>query len=161
MRWAYPAAALACAAALGIGAYGFWPDRGASDRPLIPNASVTDLLPHADAARGARLFRQCAACHPIGQGAPDRNGPNLYGILGAPVAGARTRSGYTYALRSVGGRWDAERMDAWLRNPQQFAPGTRMFFDGVSSAWDRADLIAYLGTQGSEMQSGAAAGKAE
>ena len=161
MRWAFPAAALACAAVLGIGVYGFWPDRGEAERPLIPNASVKDLLAHADAERGARLFRPCAACHPIGKGAPDRNGPNLYGILGAPVADTRTRFGYTYALRSVGGRWNAERMDAWLHNPQQFAPGTRMFFQGISRAWDRADLIAYLGTQGSELLPGSATGKIE
>jgi cytochrome c len=41
-------------------------------------------------------------------------------------------------------------MNAWLENPQQFAPGNRMIFPGVGSSWSRADLIAYLSTQGSE-----------
>lgn len=31
----------------------------------MPNASVTELLASADVDNGARLFRQCAACHNI------------------------------------------------------------------------------------------------
>ncbi|MFD1110351.1 c-type cytochrome [Pseudoroseomonas ludipueritiae] len=117
----------------------------------MPNATVMELLSRADAGNGARLFRQCAACHNISKGAPDRNGPNLYGVLGAPVASSSPRFGYTHALRSAGGRWDAERMNAWLEDPQRVIPGNRMFFPGVTDPWERADLIAYLGTQGSTL----------
>ncbi len=35
-------------------------------------------------------------------------------------------------------------MDAWLKDPQAFAPGTSMGFAGLESARDRADVIAYL-----------------
>jgi cytochrome c len=150
VRRAYSAAALGGLAALGLGIFHVWSRQGEPERPPKPNASATELLARANAANGARLFRQCAACHTIDKGAPDRDGPNLYGVLGATVASNRPRYGYTDALRSIGGQWDVERMDAWLKDPQRFAPGNRMNFPGVYSSWSRADLIAYLSTQGSQ-----------
>ena len=102
----------------------------------------------ADAARGADLFRTCAACHSVGRGGPDVDGPNLYGVVGAPVAERRPRYGYTQALRDVGGVWTAQRLDAWLQSPAAFAPGTAMAFAGLADPRDRADVIAFLATQG-------------
>lgn len=120
-------------------------------RPGAADAPVMALLPDADPAAGARLFRRCAACHTIGDGTPDLSGPNLYGVLGAPVGGNRRRYAYTRALRAAGGRWDFKRMDAWLKNPQHFAPGTSMAFPGLPASTDRADVIAYLNSQGSNL----------
>ena len=62
-------------------------------------------------------------------------------------------AGYSYsdALRSVGGTWTWEAMDAWLRSPRTFAPGTKMTFAGLGDAEDRANLMAYLNAQGSNM----------
>jgi cytochrome c len=101
----------------------------------------------ADVGEGERLFRTCAACHAIRKGAPDRNGPNLFGAMGAPVAGVSPRFGYTAALQRASGRWTPERMDAWLANPHRFAPGTSMGFPGLADPLARADLIAYLRAQ--------------
>lgn len=102
----------------------------------------------ADAARGAEVFRTCAACHSVGRGGPDVDGPNLYGVVDAPVAARRPRYGYTQALRDVGGVWSAQRLDAWLKDPAAFAPGTAMGFAGLADARDRAAVIAFLATQG-------------
>lgn len=132
-RWA-----AACASLLAVGlALFLWAGQGAPAGPA-----------EARIAHGARLFEPCAACHSIQEGAPDRNGPNLHGIVGSPVAGSSPRFGYTAALRALGGRWDAARLDAWLENPQRFAPGNRMAFPGMPDPAERADLIAYLRTQG-------------
>ncbi|PVE53538.1 cytochrome C [Arthrobacter sp. TPD3018] len=119
-------------------------DRAARLRAAGPDPDVTALLRVADAGEGERLFHVCAACHAIRKGAPDRNGPNLSGAMGAPVAGVSPRFGYTAALQRVGGRWTPERMDAWLANPHRFAPGTSMGFPGLADPLARADLIAYL-----------------
>ncbi|MGI3901128.1 MAG: c-type cytochrome [Janthinobacterium lividum] len=102
----------------------------------------------ADPARGADVFHVCSACHSIGRGGPDVDGPNLYGVVGAPVAERRPRYGYTQALRDVSGIWTEQRLEAWLTNPVAFAPGTAMHFAGLDDAKDRADVIAYLATQG-------------
>ena len=97
---------------------------------------------------GARVFEHCAACHTIGRDGPDLDGPNLYGVVGAPIARRRERFAYTAALRRVGGLWDRNRLDAWLAGPQVFAPGTSMTFGGLADPRERAAVIAYLEAQG-------------
>ncbi len=122
-------------------------DRDARRRAAGRSSDPAALLRVADPAAGERLFRRCAACHAIRPGAPDRNGPTLFGVMGGDVAGASARFGYTAALRQVGGRWTPARMDAWLAAPQRFAPGTSMGFPGLAEPLDRADVIAYLQAQ--------------
>jgi cytochrome c len=111
-------------------------------------APLEQRLASADADKGQRLFRQCAACHTIAPGGGDRNGPNLHAVMGRPVAAGSARFGYTAALESAGGNWTQARMDAWIENPQRFAPGTSMAYPGMPNGVDRADLIAYLSRQG-------------
>lgn len=112
-------------------------------------AGCTDRDPAAaQVAAGAVLFRQCTACHTIDEHAPDADAPNLWGVVGAPVAERRPRYGYTAALRSFGGSWDDKRLDAWLTDPRRLVPGTSMAFAGLKDARDRAAVIAYLKTQG-------------
>jgi cytochrome c len=111
-------------------------------------APLAERLASADADKGQRLFRQCAACHTIAPGGGDRNGPNLHTVMGRPVAAGSARFGYTAALESAGGNWTPPRMDAWIENPQRFAPGTSMAYPGMPNGVDRADLIAYLSRQG-------------
>jgi cytochrome c len=113
-------------------------------RQLRSDAPLSERLVTANTAAGASIFRQCAACHPMAAGAGDRNGPNLYGVVGKPIASISRRFGYTAALRDLGGTWTPERLDAWLKDPQQFAPGTRMATAGLSNGVDRADVIAFL-----------------
>ena len=67
--------------------------------------------------------------------------------MGKPVGQNSARFGYTAALQQVGGRWTPDRMDAWLANPQRFAPGTSMGFPALADPLDRADIIAYLAAQ--------------
>lgn len=122
-------------------------DREARRRAAGPRPSREDLLRVASGTAGGRLFRQCAACHSIRSGESDRDGPNLFAVMEKPVAWNRPRFSYTDALRAAGGRWTAERMDAWLTSPNRFAPGTSMSFPGLRDPLDRADVIAYLQAQ--------------
>lgn len=121
-------------------------------RTVVAGAGLAGRLRQADAATGAGLFASsCAACHSVGRYGPDLDGPNLYGVVGGPVAGRRPRYGYTSALRNLGGRWSLERLDAWLTSPKGLVPGTSMPFDGLPDAQERADLIAFLNQQGSNL----------
>ena len=112
---------------------------------------IAALLQTADASAGEAQFRKCAACHTINQGGANGLGPNLWGVMGAPL-GHSASYAYSDALRSQGGNWDWERMNAWLRSPRTFAPGTKMTFAGLSNPEDRANLLAYLNAQGSNLQ---------
>lgn len=107
--------------------------------PLDPSA--TD--PRTLAARGATLFGACQQCHQVGDGRQHAVGPDLHGVVGRPIARAEAFA-YSAALGQVGGTWTEERLDAFLRDPQQFAPGTAMQIRGLSDATDRAALIAHL-----------------
>lgn len=96
---------------------------------------------------GAKVFRQCKSCHTIEPGGPNRHGPNLHGIVNRPVASVE---GFRYsdALKEYGGKWTPDRLDAYLENPRKVVKGTKMAFPGIRDAEDRADLIAYLKSQG-------------
>ena len=109
--------------------------------------AASPLMEAANAARGEAVFRTCSACHTVGRGGADVDGPNLFGVVGARVAERRPRYGYTQALRDTGGAWTEARLAAWLTDPAAFAPGTAMHFPGLPDAQERADVIAYLKLQ--------------
>jgi cytochrome c len=111
---------------------------------------IATLLATADVAKGEAVFKKCAACHTIAQGGANGIGPNLWAAMGKPhghVAGFA----YSDALKSVPGNWDWEGMDKWLSNPKKYAPGTKMTFAGLGNPEERANLILYLNSQGSNL----------
>jgi cytochrome c len=103
-------------------------------------------LASADPAKGAEVFKKCAACHTDSKGGPNGLGPNLWGTVGKPhghVAGFA----YSDALKGKPGNWDWKSLDEWLTSPKKYAPGTKMTFAGLSKPEDRANLIAFLNKQ--------------
>ena len=46
----------------------------------------------------------------------------------------------------VGGTWTEENLDSFLRDPQGFAPGNRMEFQGIADPAERKKLIRYIMT---------------
>ena len=112
---------------------------------------IATLLPTADVAKGAEVFKKCAACHTATQGGANGIGPNLYATLGEPIGQGKGGFAFSDALKGVGGNWDFDKMNAWLTSPRKFAPGTKMTFAGLGNAQDRANVIAYLNTQGSNL----------
>ncbi|HEY0150273.1 MAG TPA: cytochrome c family protein [Allosphingosinicella sp.] len=109
---------------------------------------IAALLAGADAAKGEGVFKKCTACHTIAKGGPNGTGPNLWGVMGAPIGKHAAGFAYSPALSGKGGNWDWESMSAWLKSPRDFAPGTKMTFAGLGKAEDRANLLAYMNTQG-------------
>lgn len=113
--------------------------------------AIETLLQTADAAKGEQVFGKCAACHTINAGGANGIGPNLHGVMGVAIGGHAAGFAYSDALKSHGGNWDWANMNAWLTSPRRFADGTKMSFAGLSSAEDRANLMAYLNAQGSNL----------
>ena len=91
---------------------------------------IATLLATADAAKGAEVFKKCAACHTINQGGANGVGPNLYGDVGEAIAQGKAGFAFSDALKGVGGNWDFDKMNAWLTSPRKFADGTKMTFAG-------------------------------
>jgi glucose/arabinose dehydrogenase len=100
---------------------------------------------------GEVLFVQCTGCHNVDSGKTGKRGktptigPDLLGISGRTIAGL---PGYSYSqgLGNRAGTWSRDNLDAFLRSPQDFAPGNKMEFAGIADAGDREKLIQYLST---------------
>ncbi|MFZ5718821.1 MAG: c-type cytochrome [Pseudomonadota bacterium] len=91
------------------------------------------------AADGAQLFSmQCKMCH---NGSP--MGPPLAGVAGGDIA-AKTFA-YSPALKNKEGTWTDANLDAYLKAPAAFAPGTKMLIS-VPSDENRKAIIEYLKT---------------
>jgi len=109
------------------------------------------LLAAADAGKGEAVFKKCVSCHTINAGGANGIGPNLAAIMGQPIGKHAAGFAYSPALSGHGGNWDWANMDAWLKSPKKFADGTKMSFAGLGNAEDRANLIVYLNSQGSNL----------
>lgn len=114
-------------------------------------APIATRLASADLAKGEASFKKCMACHTINSGGPNGIGPNLYATMGEGIAEGKGGFAFSDALKAVGGKWDFDKMDAWLTNPRKFASGTKMTFAGIPDAQERANVIAYLNSQGSNL----------
>ena len=107
---------------------------------------IEPLLAKADPKRGEQLTKVCATCHTFGKGEPNKIGPNLWDVTEENIASVPNYQ-FSAALQSdKGEKWDPEKLNQWLHNPQSFAKGTKMTFAGFPKAQDRADVIAYLDT---------------
>ncbi|WP_411816852.1 c-type cytochrome [Hyphococcus sp. DH-69] len=109
-----------------------------------PKVSLAELLANASAAGGERRAALCRSCHTFEEGGANGTGPNLWDIVNRPVAGHAGFS-YTNALQEAGGVWTYERLDAYLKNSQEYIPGTAMV-QRFPRDDQRADLLAYLGS---------------
>jgi cytochrome c len=101
-----------------------------------------------DPAKGAAIFeRECALCHTVGKGEPNRFGPNLFGITERKAA---TAPGYEYSPEFVTmaiWTWSPDAIASFVVAPGLTIPGTKMsVFQGVPDS-ELDDLIAYLAAQ--------------
>jgi cytochrome c2 len=90
----------------------------------------------------------CMGCHQSVDGLSHRIGPDLYGIVGRGIGDAQGFDEYSGALRARNDNWTRENLDAFLKDPQAFAPGTTMAFGGIADDELRSELIKYLATLG-------------
>lgn len=105
-------------------------------------STAGEALPQGNAANGKGLYNSCMGCHSLDE---NEAGPRHRGVVGRVAASV---PGYAYSagLKQSGLTWTAANLDRWLTGPQKLVPGAKMFFS-VSSAQNRADIIAYLTLQ--------------
>lgn len=115
---------------------------------IVALLAMPALAQEGDIAKGEKVYKKCSACHMIGEGARNRLGPHLNGIIDNP-AGAVAGFRYSPAMQAAaeGGLvWDGESLADFLTRPREFMKGHRMVFPGLRKAADVTDLLAYLAT---------------
>ena len=121
------------------------PEADGAPAEAEPEIPFADVFAVADAGAGERLWRGCQACHKLD--GSNGTGPYLNGVVGREIA-AIGDFGYSDALAGLGGAWTPEELSAFIENPKDYAPGTKMSYNGMSDVEDRANLIAYLEASG-------------
>ncbi len=99
------------------------------------------------AASGENVFKKCKSCHQVGDGAKNRTGPALNGIVNADI-GKIEGFKYSKAMSEHGGVWDEATLAQFLAAPKTFVKGTKMSFAGLKKEKDIAAVTEYLKTFG-------------
>jgi len=111
-------------------------------------ADLGTLLGSADPTAGEAAARKCTGCHNFAQGAGNKQGPELYGVVGRPI-GTLPDFAYSDGMlehKAKGDIWTYENLNAFITSPKTFTPGTKMSFPGIKDDKERANVLAYLST---------------
>ncbi|HSG95949.1 MAG TPA: c-type cytochrome, partial [Afifellaceae bacterium] len=129
------------------------------DAPAAPAQSdsmaaspVLAMIGEMSVEDGVKVAKKCAACHSFDEGGKNKVGPPLWGIVNS-TAGTAENFRYSDAMKAFGeggGAWDYATLDAFLANPKDTVPKTKMSFAGLKKVEDRAAILAYLRTLASE-----------
>jgi len=119
----------------------------AEPAPAEEPAAVEEAALNMDlVAQGEKDFRQCKSCHQVGDGAKNRTGPLLNGVVGR-TAGIVDGFRYSNDMVDAGAAglvWTEVELAAFLANPKDYMSGTKMSFRGVRDDEEIAGLIEYL-----------------
>lgn len=137
---------------------------GAADHAAMPAAAVVEEAPAAEeavveeavaeavldaelVAAGEKVFKKCKSCHAVGEGARNKSGPHLNGVVGRAIGGV---DGFRYSrtMGEMGGVWTDETLAAFLADPRGTVKGTKMSFAGLKKEGDIAAMIEFLKAQG-------------
>jgi cytochrome c len=96
-----------------------------------------------DLTAGENSFKKCAPCHAVGEGAKNKVGPVLNGLVGRKSG---TVDGYSYsaANKNSGITWDEATFLEYIKDPKAKIPGTKMVFAGIKNENEAKALWAYL-----------------
>ena len=88
----------------------------------------------------------CRTCHTVEPG-DNRLGPSLAAIIGRK-AGSLPDYAYSDAMKKSSVVWDEATLDRFIENPDSVVAGNNMKpYSGMTSAEDRAAIVAYLKAQ--------------
>ena len=97
-----------------------------------------------DVEAGRVLFtKTCGGCHKIGPQARSAFGPQLNAVLGRR-AGETSDYKYSAPMQASGIVWTRKKLSAFIQDPSEVVPGTKMNFWGISDQQKIEDLLAYL-----------------
>jgi cytochrome c len=117
------------------------PEGEGEEAPAEEAVDIEALMAAADPGKGETVFKKCASCHKLD--GSNAVGPHLDGVVGRPVGSVEGFS-YSDGMTGHGGDWTPEELFAFLEDPKESVPGTKMSFAGLPKPEDRANVIAYL-----------------
>jgi len=92
---------------------------------------------------GERAFQYCFSCHSVDPTETGLQGPNLFGVVGRPIA---SLPGFEYstAIRAFG-KWTLALIERFIQEPHKIVPGTVMEGPpGVDDPEVRKLILGYL-----------------
>jgi len=107
------------------------------------SGDIMAIFASTSAEEGAKVFKQCSACHSIAEGGKNKIGPALWGVLGRQV-GSLPDYKYSKAMAAHGEKWTFEEMNGFLLKPKDWIKGTKMSYAGLKKEKDRAAVILYM-----------------
>ncbi len=114
-----------------------------SAMPAVDRADAQLTPPAAKPPDGAMLFKQqCALCHTTSASDPPRQGPTLFDIVGRE-AGTSPGFRYSAGFANAKFKWDEQKLDAWLADPQGMIPGAIMPYKQAKAEL-RIAIVSYL-----------------
>lgn len=131
---------------------GGYPVEVADDTKVEKGPPLAEFLAEADATQGASQAQgRCGTCHSFDPGGANGQGPAIHGIMGKSIGGNAAGFNYSSAMMEKGGTWGWDEMNEWLASPRKFVPGTTMSFAGISSPEERANILLYMNSLGSNL----------
>ncbi len=123
-------------------------EEAAEPEVTVAAAPVDDAA--AMIEKGEKVFKKCKACHAVGDGAKNKSGPQLNGLIGRAIGSVDgfSYSGVFKAALDEGRVWDEEALIAFLSQPKAYMKGTKMAFAGLKSGEDLEAITAYLKSYG-------------
>lgn len=114
-----------------------------------PADSIDVLVIKTPPENAHRIVARCLVCHEIAEGTGHKIGPNLWGVVGRPVASAPNFN-YSEALLRRGGTWTPQTLDIFFTEKKQFEQGSHLAFRELRTREARAAVISWLKTKTSE-----------
>jgi cytochrome c len=110
---------------------------------VIASSATASAALAQDAAAGKTSFNKCLACHAVGEGARNKVGPQLNGLVGRKSGTAPDYS-YSDANKNSGITWNEAQFKDYINDPKAKIPGTKMAFAGIKNEKEVNDLWAFL-----------------
>ncbi len=122
-----------------------WLKTNPSDAGNSETDDFQSLLVRNEVMHGAELARACMVCHTVTQDAGNGIAPNLWGVIGRPIASMPDFS-YSERIMRREGAWTPQTLNNFFLESKAFDQGSHRAFQNLARPADRAALISWLKT---------------